>query len=260
MNAIRVMPCLLLKGAGLVKTVKFKDPKYLGDPRNAVRIFNEKEVDELVVLDITATPQGKGPNFDLVQEIVSEAFMPVGYGGGVSSMDHIHRLLYLGIEKVIITSAAIDNPALVREASETFGSQSVVVCLDVKKKMWGGYELYSHSGGRGRKLDPVEFARRMEDAGAGELIVNSIDCDGVMQGYDTRLIRSVSSAVNIPVVASGGAGKLEDLAAAIAEGGASAVAAGSLFVFQGKHRAVLINYPEYRTLVELFRGISPQGA
>ena len=252
MNTTRVIPCLLLSGLGLVKTVKFKDPKYVGDPRNAVKIFNEKEVDELVILDIKATPEETRPQFEIVREIVSEAYMPVAYGGGIRSVEDARTMLQLGVEKVVMNTAAVEDVTLVRNAAQEFGSQSVVVCMDVKRSFTGRYELYTHGGRKNTKLDPVTFAKRMEDTGAGEIIVNSIDRDGTMVGYDLELTRSITSVVRIPVIACGGAGKLDDFRCAVSEGGASAVAAGSLFVFHGKHRAVLINYP-----VQMIREVFP---
>lgn len=248
----RVMPCLLLRGSGLVKTLKFKDPKYLGDPRNTVKIFNEKEVDELVLLDINATPEGKRPQFDLVREIVSEAFMPVAYGGGIRTIEDAREMLALGVEKIVINSYAVENPGFIREAADIFGSQSVVVCIDVKKTLFGKYEVFTHGGKKGTKLDPVTIAQRMEQMGAGEIVINSIDRDGTMTGYDLDLIKSVTDVVRVPVIACGGAGNVEHFGEAVNKGGASAVAAGSMFVFQGKHRAVLISFPEQQALKQVF--------
>jgi cyclase len=248
----RVIPCLLLKGRGLVKTVKFKDPAYLGDPRNAVKIFNEKEVDELVILDITATVEKRGPNFDLIKEIADEAFMPIGYGGGVSEIQQARQLLNMGIEKIIINTQAFDHPSLIEEMAKGFGTQSVVVSIDVKKNLFGHYEAFVLSGKRNTKLDPVVYAKQMEARGAGEILINSIDKDGTMSGYDLQLIKKVATAVSVPVVACGGAGKVADLREAVVEGNASAAAAGSLFVYHGKHRAVLISYPQQKELKELF--------
>jgi imidazole glycerol-phosphate synthase subunit HisF len=245
------MPCLLLRGAGLVKTVRFKDPNYVGDPRNAVKIFNEKEVDELILLDINATPEGKEPQLELIREIVSEAFMPVAYGGGITSVEQARTILALGVEKIVVNSFAIEHPDFVTEAAALFGSQSVVVCIDAKKDLWGKYDVWTHGGRNKTRLDPVECAVMMEKKGAGEIVLNSIDRDGTRTGYDLALIRAVSSVVHVPVIACGGAGRVEDLALAVKEGGATAVAAGSLFVYQGKHRAVLINYPAPAKLKEL---------
>lgn len=248
MLKIRVIPCLLLKNNGLVKTVKFKDPKYVGDPINAVKIFNEKEVDELIFLDITATIEKKKPNFKVISDIASECFMPFGYGGGIRDLNDVRELFNLGIEKVIINSYAFEKPLFIKEASTIFGAQSIIVSIDVKKNLFGKYEVLTHSGQKNTKLDPVKFAKQMEDMGAGELFLNSIDRDGTMQGYDFELIKKVSESVNIPVIACGGAGKLQDFDDAVKRGGASGVAAGSMFVFYGKHRAVLISYPSIREL------------
>lgn len=241
--SFRVIPCLLLQNGGLVKTVKFKNPTYIGDPINAVKIFNDKEVDELILLDITATSEGQGPNYKLIQNIVSEAFMPIGYGGGVGRIEDVQRLLSLGIEKVGINSSAAENPAFVSQAAELAGSQSVVVSMDVKKGFLGRYEVWTRGGRKKTSFEPVGFAKLMQQHGAGELLLTSIDRDGTMAGYDLELIRKVASAVTIPVIACGGAGKMSDFSSAINDAGASAVSAGSLFVFHGPHRAVLISYP-----------------
>jgi cyclase len=247
----RVIPALLLSGRGLVKTTRFAKPHYVGDPINAVRIFNDKEVDELLFLDINATREDRGPQFDVIEDVARECFMPFAYGGGVRDRDTMSRLFALGVEKVALNSAAISNPGLVEEAASIFGSQSVIVSIDVKKRWLSRYEVFSHSGTRGTGLHPTQHAKRMADCGAGEILINSIDRDGTMLGFDLELVRSVTSAVDVPVVACGGAGKLADFAAAVKDGGASAVAAGSMFVFQGPHRAVLITYPEYRELEKL---------
>lgn len=244
----RVIPCLLVQGQRLVKTVAFRDPRYVGDPINAVRIFNDKEVDELVVLDISATVEQRPPNLRLISEIASECFMPLAYGGGIRSLEQLQSIFSLGVEKVVINNEAAARPAFVRDAAGKFGSQSIIVSIDVKRKWFGGYEIRTRAGRQKTGLDPVRFARDMESAGAGEIFLNSIDRDGTMQGYDLDLIRAVSQAVSIPVIACGGAGTLADLAAAVTKGGAAAVAAGSMFVFHGKHRAVLINYPTRREL------------
>jgi cyclase len=239
----RVIPCLLLRNRGLVKTIKFKKISYVGDPINTVRIFNEKEVDELIFLDITATSENKKPPFKLLSEIASECFMPFTYGGGIRSLEDIKTIFSLGAEKVAINSYLIKDQNFIREAAELFGSQSIVVSIDVKKNFWGQYEVYSHIDKKCTKLDPIEFSIQMEQMGAGEILLTSVDRDGTMEGYDIELIKKVTNAVNIPVIACGGAGKLEDFAEAVKVGGASAVAAGSLVVYQGKNRAVLINFP-----------------
>ena len=224
----------------------------MGDPINAVRIFNEKEVDELVVLDIAATIEQRPPNLQLISEMASECFMPLAYGGGIRSLEHLQSIFSLGVEKVVINSEAAARPAFVQDAARKFGSQSVIVSIDVKRKWFGGYEIRTRAGRQGTGLDPVRFVCDMESAGAGEIFLNSIDRDGTMRGYDLDLIRAVSRAVSIPVIACGGAGTLADFAAAVTQGGASAVAAGSMFVFHGKHRAVLINYPSRRALEATF--------
>lgn len=244
MNKTRVIPVLLLRGKGLVKTVKFKDPKYIGDPINSVRIFNEKEVDELVFLDITATPEGRGPDFDLLADIAGEAFMPMAYGGGVSSLEQVQRIFALGFEKVVIDTAAYGAPQLIRDAVAIYGSQSIVGCVDVRRTLLGRYELHSHAGKTRQSVGLLEHVSALERLGVGEIIVNSVDRDGTQSGYDLKLLLQVSSAVSVPVVACGGASGLDDFVAAVEQGGASAVAAGSLFVFVGPHRAVLINYPD----------------
>lgn len=244
----RVIPCLLLKNRGLVKTIKFKDPKYVGDPINAVKIFNEKEVDELLFLDITATVENRKPNFSIISDIASESFMPFGYGGGVKDLNDMKELFNLGVEKVIINSYAVENPEFIKRAADLFGSQSVVVSIDVKKTLIGKYEVFTYGGKKNTKLEPVKFAIKMQEMGAGEIFLNSIDRDGTMQGYDIELIKNVSQSLSVPVIACGGAGKIEDFAEAVKKGGASAVAAGSMFVFHGKHRAVLINYPSVQIL------------
>jgi cyclase len=238
----RVIPCLLLKNLGLVKTVRFKHPTYVGDPINAVRIFNDKEVDELVFLDITATLERRPPPFELIGKIASECFMPFCYGGGIRRLEHVTQLFTLGVEKVALNSTAAENPRFVNEVASIAGSQSVVVSIDVKRNLFGRYRVYTHSGTTRTENDPVDYARRMQDSGAGEILLTSIDRDGTMTGYDLELIQRVSAAVTLPVVACGGASQIGDFVAAI-DAGASAAAAGSLFVFTGKHRAVLINFP-----------------
>jgi cyclase len=246
----RIIPLLLLKNQGLVKTVKFKNPTYIGDPINAVRIFNDKEVDELVFLDITATVEQRPPPFDLIAKIASECFMPFCYGGGIYTVDHVTQLFSLGVEKVALNTVAARNAKFVREIAAIAGSQSVVVSIDVKRNWFGQYRVIIESGTRSTGRDPVEFAKEIEQAGAGEILLNSINRDGTMTGYDVELIRRVGGAVTIPIVAAGGARGVPDFAEAI-QAGASAVAAGSMFVFTGKHRAVLISYPSIEELISL---------
>jgi len=243
MYRARIIPCLLLRGHGLVKTRKFKDPVYVGDPVNAVRIFSEKEVDELVVLDIDASRTGREPVYELIAEIAGECFMPVAYGGGIKTLSQVRKLIRCGIEKVVINSAAVESTALIHEAAAVFGSQAVVGAIDVRRTLLGGYRVFAKSGTQETKLKPEEHATALVEAGAGEIFLNNIDNDGQMQGYDLSLLKRVCSRVRVPVVACGGAGTVEHLNQALSEGGASAVAAGSMFIFHGRHRAVLINYP-----------------
>ena len=250
---IRAIPVLLLRNAGLVKGVQFKSHKYVGDPINAVKIFNEKEVDELVFLDISATPGKRDPNYELIADIASEAFMPFGYGGGITSVAQIERLFNLGVEKAIINSAAFTNPDLVRNASQLAGSQSVVVSIDVKESLFGGYEVYVENGTKRTKTNPVDYAKKMQDLGAGELVVCAIGREGTGKGYDLKLLNAISSAVEIPVVGLGGAGQLQHLADAANQTQVSGLAAGDLFVFHGKHKAVLITYPKYAELEKLLK-------
>lgn len=239
----RIIPCLLLRDSGFVKTRAFRNPVYLGDCFNTVRLFSEKEADELLILDIGATPSNRAPNFELLRELAGECFMPVAYGGGLRTLDEMRRILRSGFEKVSLNTAAHRTPEVVEAAAREFGSQAVIVSLDVRRKLFGRYEVYVNGGREATGIDPVSAARRAADLGAGEVLLNSIDRDGSMEGYDLDLVRTVADSIAIPLVACGGAGSLGDLRRALHEGGASAVAAGSLFVFVGKHRAVLITYP-----------------
>lgn len=248
----RVIPCLLLKDKGLVKTIKFGNPKYVGDPINTVSIFNAKNADELIFLDISATTAGYSPQLDIVERIATECTMPVCYGGGIKNIEIINKLFRIGIEKVSISSYAVSNPYFIKNASREFGSQSIVVCIDVKKVEAGEYEVVINNAKKGTGIDPLTFALRMQDMGAGELLINSVDRDGTMSGYDIELIKMITETVNIPVVACGGAGNLNDIYEIIVKGKASAAAVGSLFVFYGRLRAVLINYPEQEELELLF--------
>lgn len=248
----RVIPCLLLRNKGLVKTVKFKDPKYVGDPINAVKIFNDKEVDELIFLDITATATNKEPDITYLKDIASECFMPLCYGGGVSTLLQIEKILSVGVEKVAINTQAFYNNNLIKEASRIHGSSTIVVSMDVKKNLWGKYQVFVKNGLVNTHIDPIEYSKKMEDLGAGEIMLNCIDNDGTMLGYNINLIQKIADNVNIPVIACGGAGNLGHFKQAIVEGHASAVAAGSFFVFHGKHRAVLITYPSSGELKNLF--------
>lgn len=243
----RIIPALLIRDGGLVKTIRFSKERYIGDPINAVKIFNEKEVDELCLLDIGATIEGRAPAYDEINEIVSEAFMPVGYGGGIRTMDHIEQLFKIGVDKVIMNTAAFENEMLVKEASSVFGNQSIVISIDIKKDMWGRYNVFTRSGKSKQKIDMITAVKKMQDLGAGEIILNNIDRDGTMQGYDLDPIDKLSKIIEVPLVALGGAATIDDFVAAIHHG-AAAVSAGSMFVFQGIHKGVLISYITSDTL------------
>lgn len=251
MMKTRIIPCLLLSEGGLVKTVKFKNPSYVGDPINAVKIFNTKEVDELVVLDIGATAERRAPDFAAIQDIVSEAFMPVAYGGGITEVEHAQRLFALGVEKVVINSAAVIHPNFIGELARRFGAQSVVASIDVRQGgLFSSAQAVTHNASKKTGKDPAVYARELEKQGVGEIFLTSVDRDGTQTGYDCALIKQVADAVEVPLVACGGAGKLDDFALAV-EAGASAVAAGSMFVYHGPHRAVLISYPNRQELEDL---------
>lgn len=241
----RIIPCLLVKNGGLVKTVRFDTPKYVGDPINAVRIFNEKEVDELIVVDIEATVQNREPSYTLIRNLATECRMPLCYGGGVNKAEQVEKIISLGVEKVAVSAAAVSSPSVISESASRVGSQSVVAIMDVRKKgIFGGrYEVFTHNGSKETGLDPVGFARYVENLGAGEVVVNTIDRDGEMKGYDLDLIAQVRAAINLPITVLGGAGSLQDIQDLIHTFGTIGAAAGSLFVFKGKYRAVLINYP-----------------
>jgi cyclase len=239
----RVIPCLLLGGAGLVKTRQFGNMRYVGDPINAVRIFNEKEVDELIFLDISATIEGREPNLSRIKEIAEECFMPLGYGGGITTLAQAEAVIRIGVEKIIVNSRGIEDCSFITDLAREFGSQSVIGSVDVRRKLLGKYEVYIHSGRINTRHDPVELVRKLTDAGAGEIMLTSIDREGTGRGYDVELVTRVCASVNVPVIANGGAGCIEDFAKAL-KAGASAIAAGRMFVFHGPHDAVLITYPE----------------
>lgn len=243
----RIIPCLLLRNGGLVKTQKFADPKYVGDPINAIRIFNEKEVDELMVLDITASREGREPDYNLIGQFAGECFMPLSYGGGIRTIEQARQLFALGVEKVCLQTAALEDLSLITRLADQFGSQSILLSLDIKKNFLGKYQLYSAAAGKTQKQDWGDYLVQAVKAGAGEVVLNAVDRDGMMQGMDLELIRRAAEAVNVPLIAAGGAGSLSDIKAAV-DAGASAVAAGAFFVFHGPHRAVLITYPRYEEL------------
>jgi cyclase len=248
----RVIPVLLLKNMGLVKSVKFKDYRYIGDPINAVKIFNDLKADELIFLDILASKEKRKISLDFVKKVGDEANMPFGVGGGINSITDIREVINAGAEKVIINSYALSNPEFIRIAADEFGSSTIVVSIDVKKNFWGKLQSYSFGGTKATGRDPVEFAQQMEAEGAGEIIITAIEKDGEMKGYDLDIIKQISQAVTIPVVASGGAGNLSHLKEAVQNSHASAVAAGSMFIYHGPRRAVLINYPTQEELNSVF--------
>lgn len=251
----RVIPCLLLRNGGLVKTRKFGSPVYVGDPINAIRIFNDKEVDELVVLDIAATRERRDPDFALIERFATECFMPLGYGGGVRTIEQARRLFSMGVEKVCVQTTALRDLTFVTRVAEEAGSQSVVVSIDVKRNWLGKPQLYSAATGKADGRHWLDFISEAVAAGAGEIFLNSVDHDGTMEGMDLETIRQASERVQVPIVAAGGVGKLADIKAG-ADAGASAIAAGAFFVFHGPHRAVLITYPRYDELTALFEGRS----
>lgn len=247
----RIIPCLSITAEhDLVKTTKFSNPRYLGDPINAVKIFNDKGVDELCILDITASKDGREPDFDYIKDIASEAFMPLSYGGGITNIEQIKKIFNMGYEKVIINTAFYKNPNLITEAANLAGSQSIVVSIDVRNEMLGRKRCYICSGTEKISKEPIKLAKIAEDLGAGEILLNSITNDGAMRGYDIKLISDVVNSVNIPVIACGGAANIQDLKKALYEGNAHAVAAGSMFVYYGSEKAVLINMPNEEELIK----------
>ncbi len=243
----RVIPCLLLQNSGLVKTVKFANPKYIGDPINAIRIFNEKEVDELMVLDIEASKNRKEPNYNLIEQFAGECFMPLTYGGGITNVEQAKRLFSIGVEKISIQTSTLHNFDLVTEIASRYGNQSVIVSIDVKKKKIGGKKLFSSAKRKTLNQHWLEFLTKSIEAGAGEILLNSVDRDGTMSGMDLSLIQDAAEVCTVPLIAMGGVGRVEDIVNAV-RAGASAVAAGAFFVFFGKHNAVLITYPDYNLL------------
>jgi imidazole glycerol-phosphate synthase subunit HisF len=243
MLRIRVIPCLLLSEGGLIKTVKFDQPKYIGDPINAVKIFNDKEVDELIFLDIDASKKKGEPDYDLIAHLATECFMPFSYGGGVSSIEQIKKILRLGVEKVVINYSALQNLDLIKSASVYFGSSTIIGAVDVKKDFWGGYKVYDHVKKKTTTLNPIEHVKALEQAGVGEIFLNNVDRDGTFKGLDHGLISSINKVIKTPLIVCGGVASVQEIKELVLETSISAVAAGSLFVFQGPHRAVLISYP-----------------
>ena len=244
---------MLLQDGGIVKTTKFKKPRYIGDPINVVKILNEKEVDELIFLDIDASPNTNGPDYELIKTITNECFMPFSYGGGISNLGHAEALFNLGVEKVVIGSSVIDDKSLLTDISKKYGNQSVVATINVKRDVFGRVRLYNPKNKKLVKIDLAAYCKCLVEAGAGEIFLNSVDNDGIKNGYDGEVIKILSNAVSVPLTVCGGAGSLEHMRVAIKDFGASAVAAGSLFVYHGNRDAVLVNYPEYSTLLDLFK-------
>lgn len=251
----RIIPCLLLKNNGLVKSINFKDHRYIGDPINAIKIFNDKKADELIFLDINASKENRTTSLEFIKKLGDECNMPFSVGGGIRTIDDIKAIINAGAEKVCINSEAIRRPEFIREAVEIFGSSTIVVCMDVKKKFLGKKQVYLNNGSKATGISPFDFANKMVEMGAGEIMINSIDHDGKMQGYDTELIAKISKSVPIPVIALGGAGNLDHMITTAKEGKASALAAGSMFVYHGPRNAVLINLPSRKEVSEQFKNI-----
>lgn len=249
----RIIPCLLLQNEGLVKTQKFSDPKYVGDPLNAVKIFNEKEADELMVIDIDATRLHKNPNIPLLKQLSVESRMPLCYGGGIKTVEQANQIISVGIEKVALSSKAIESPKVVSQIAKEIGSQSIAVVLDIKKKSFSSkYEVWTHNNTQNTKLDPIELSRKFQDLGAGEIIINSIDNDGMMTGLDIPILEKVYSQLTVPMTVMGGIGSYQDIKSAIQKFRYIGIGVGSFFVFKGRYRAVLINYPSIKERDELY--------
>lgn len=249
----RIIPCLLLRNESLVKTVNFKKPSYIGDSINTVRIFNELEVDELVFLDIMATREKRGPNFQILQEISNECFMPLAYGGGIRNLDDIKKIFKIGFEKIAINSYAMENPSFVTEVANVFGSQSIIGSIDVRKNFWGKYEVITHCGTKKQRISPVDWAKRLEELGVGEIFLTAIHQEGTWNGYDIELIKLINDTVNIPIIANGGAGNLDHIHQAIHQGNVSAVALGSMVVYQNKGMGVLVSFPDKEKLEKVIQ-------
>jgi len=251
----RIIPCLLVHDKGLIKTVNFKNSKYVGDPINAVRIYNEKEVDELMILDIDATVLNKEPNYKMIENIANECRMPLCYGGGIKTVEQAQKIFNLGVEKIALSSAAIEDIDIIKKITNRVGIQSVVIVLDVKKKFLGGYEVFIRNGKIKTGIDPIEFVQKLEKLGIGEIVINSIDNDGAMEGYDFNIIDKIKKIATVPITVLGGAGSLNDIKKVITKYKIIGVAAGSLFVFKGKYKAVLISYPNHHDKIKLIKNI-----
>jgi cyclase len=244
----RIIPCLLLRNESLVKTVQFKKFDYIGDPANTCRIFNELEVDELTFLDITASRENRGPNFNILKEIANECFMPLSYGGGIRSLKEAERIFSIGFEKIVLNTYPFEHPTIINDLAKAFGSQSVIIAIDVKRNLFGKYQVYSLSGTVNRNRQPIEWAIEVQEHGAGEILLTSIDREGTWKGFDIELVSQVTTAVSIPVIANGGAGCVEHIGAVVNDGKASAVALGSMVVYQKKKMGVLVNFPDSESL------------
>lgn len=247
----RVMPCLLYYNRGLYKTIKFKNPNYIGDPINAIKIYNEKEVDELILLDITASRDKREPDYKMINDIASECFMPLCYGGGINHLDQVKKIMEIGVEKISFNTAAVENPALITKAAKDFGNQAIIVSIDVKKNLWGKYDVVINRGTKSIGQNPVVFAQKMVSLGAGEILLTAVDREGTWDGYDIDLIKQVTDAVKIPVIVNGGAGNLIHLEDAEKIGHASGIALGSMVVYQKKGMGVLINFPSRESLEKI---------
>lgn len=249
----RIIPCLLIHQNGLVKTTNFKNSRYVGDPINAVKIFNEKEVDEIMVIDIDASVEGRKPNFKLIQSIANQCRMPLCYGGGISSTSDAAQIINMGVEKIAISSAVISNIDLCKDIGGVIGLQSVVVVIDVKRrKIFNDYDVYTHNAKKKSKWKLDELIQALDELGVGEIVINSIDNDGLMKGYDVELAKRVRNLCSMPLTILGGAANYNDLKSIISEFGIIGAAAGSIFVFKGKYRAVLINYPNRKERSSLY--------
>ena len=249
----RIIPILLLKNESLVKTVKFKNFNYIGDPCNTIRIFNELEVDELILLDITASRENKEPNYSLLTDIASECFMPLTYGGAVRSVEQARKILNIGFEKISLNSSAVKDPKLISQLANHFGNQAIIVSVDIKKDIFGKQTVRSLGGLNNTKKDPVSWVKEVESMGAGEILLTSIDKEGTWEGFDINLIKEVASNISIPVIAHGGAGTLEHISDVVINGHASAVALGSMIVYQKKDYGVLINFPDQKKIEEILK-------
>jgi imidazole glycerol-phosphate synthase subunit HisF len=248
----RIIPCLLIENGGFVKTTRFKNPDYVGDPVNVINLFNRFEVDEIIILDISATRQRRAPDFDLITDLASECWVPLSYGGGLNKIADIQKVFSLGVEKVILNTAACSNPRLIREAADIFGSQAIVGSMDIKPDFLGRKNVYICSGTHKISASPVEYAKALEQSGVGEIFLNSIHRDGTWNGYDLDLIEQIAHSVSVPVIACGGAGHRDDLKQPLLKG-ASAVAAGSIFIYKGREKGVLINFPPRAIVDEILK-------